>query len=128
MGTQVGIIAVNAIGDMAPTGTTAGVEHAHVHAAAGAASHGPAAAKKDGMSPLDDVTFDLNFDPATAKQIRCVPDQLRASFRCPTTSTSLVRRPHFICILCNVQTYACRLDYGLVICEHQTAICNFFNV
>ncbi len=64
-----GIIAVNVIGDIAPTGSAPSTDHMHIGAAA--PSHGPAG-KKDSMSPMDDITFDLNFDPSTAKQIRYV--------------------------------------------------------
>lgn len=65
MYSQVGIIAVNVIGDAAPP---SGASPLMSHASGEAGAQRPAG-KKD-VSPLDDITFDLNFDPATAKQIR----------------------------------------------------------
>jgi hypothetical protein len=51
---QVGLIAINVIGTSSSLGL-----------AAAASSAAPAAG--GGISPLDDLTFDLNFDPVTAK-------------------------------------------------------------
>jgi hypothetical protein len=52
---QVGLIAINVIGSAASQGAAAASSAAAASAAAG------------GISPLDDLTFDLNFDPVTAK-------------------------------------------------------------
>jgi hypothetical protein len=52
---QVGLIAINVIGSAASQGPAAASSAAAASAAAG------------GISPLDDLTFDLNFDPVTAK-------------------------------------------------------------
>jgi hypothetical protein len=51
----VGLIAINVIGSTSSLGTAAVSSGAVSSAAAG------------GISPLDDLTFDLNFDPITAK-------------------------------------------------------------
>ena len=53
---QVGLIAINVIGSTSSLGPSAATSAA---AASSAAS--------GGISPLDDLTFDLNFDPVTAK-------------------------------------------------------------
>ena len=55
---QVGLIAINVIGDAA-----GGVSLA-------VAPEGSVPQGRKDISPMDDVTFDLNFDPATAAQIR----------------------------------------------------------
>ena len=67
MYSQVGVIAVNVIGDAAvPPGVGGSIMGGHPSDAGG----GQRPAGKKDVSPLDDITFDLNFDPATAKQIR----------------------------------------------------------
>ncbi len=53
---QVGLIAINVIG----SASSLGAAPATSAAAASSAAAG-------GISPLDDLTFDLNFDPVTAK-------------------------------------------------------------
>lgn len=64
MYSQIGLIAINLIGDSAsPAAGQPALQ------ASPAAPPGGAAARKE-ISALDDLTFDLNFDPATAAQIR----------------------------------------------------------
>jgi hypothetical protein len=53
---QVGLIAINVIGSTSSLGPAAAMSAAAVSSAAAG-----------GISPLDDLTFDLNFDPVTAK-------------------------------------------------------------
>jgi len=56
---QVGLIAINVIGSTSSLGPAAAMSAAAVSSVAAG-----------GISPLDDLTFDLNFDPVTAKHIR----------------------------------------------------------
>jgi centrosomal protein CEP104 len=67
MYSQIGIIAINLIGDSASPAANAG-QAALPSGAANAGAAGGGARKE--ISALDDLTFDLNFDPATAAQIR----------------------------------------------------------
>ncbi len=53
---QVGLIAINVIGSTSSLGPSAASSASAV-----------ASAASGGISPLDDLTFDLNFDPVTAK-------------------------------------------------------------
>jgi centrosomal protein CEP104 len=71
MYSQVGLIAINVIGDAAPAGAAGGglLAGAGAGAVYSSVAQGGAGGKGQ-LSALDDLTFDLNFDPRTAAQIR----------------------------------------------------------
>ena len=78
---QVGLIAINVIGSAASLG------------AAAASSAAAASVASGGISPLDDLTFDLNFDPVTAKVCkRFICDFCAPHDACSTSASFMLPR------------------------------------